>query len=131
MTRIRLLLLAVLALLVVAAPAEAASVKGNWKGTVQIIRGGSGSFPMKMTITRTKVGARAGRLSNPGTPCRGTLRVIGRRNGGYDLRYRELSGSKKCTGNDRIFIRRRGERLLWRAVAPGGTQVGRALLRRA
>jgi hypothetical protein len=131
MRRIRLLLLAVLALLVVAAPAEAASVKGTWKGTAQVIRGGSGTFPMKMTIKRTKVGVRAGRLSNPGTPCRGTLRVIRRRNGGYDLRYRELSRSKQCTGDDRIFVRRRGTRLLWRATAPGGTQVGRALLRRA
>jgi hypothetical protein len=130
MTRIRLLL-AVLALLVVAAPAEAASVKGKWKGSVEIVRGGTGTFPMKMTITRTTVGARAGRLSNPGMPCRGTLRVLSRRNGGYFLRYKELSRSTRCTGNDKVFIRRRGKRLLWRATSPGGKQVGRALLRRA
>jgi len=130
MSRLRILPIAALASLVLAAPAEAASVKGRWKGTVQIVRGGSGSFPMKMTITRTEVGARAGRLSNPGTPCRGTLRVIGRRNGGYDLRYRELSRSKQCTGDDKIFVKRKGAKLSWRATAPSG-QVGRALLRRA
>ena len=127
MTRTRIALIALVASLVVAAPAQAASVKGTWKGTVH---SGSISFPMKMTITRTKVGAKAGTLSNPGSPCHGTLRVSGRSNGGYSLRYKETSRSSKCTGDDRIFIKRKGARLSWRATAPSG-QVGRALLRRA
>jgi hypothetical protein len=46
------------------------------EGTVKIVRGGSGSFKMKMTIKRTKVGATAGTLSNPGEPCHGTLRPL-------------------------------------------------------
>ena len=127
MTRTRIALIALVASLVVAAPAQAASVKGTWKGTVH---SGSISFPMKMTITRTKVGAKAGTLSNPGSPCHGTLRVSGRSNGGYSLRYKETSRSSKCTGDDRIFIKRKGARLSWRATAPSG-QVGMALLRRA
>ena len=131
MTRLPLALLAVAALLLLAAPAEAASVKGRWKGTVRIVKGGSGSFPVKMTIRRTRVGARAGTLSNPGTPCHGTLRVTARRNGGYSLRYKELSSSSQCTGDDRIFIKRSGARLAWRATSPDGGQVGKALLRRA
>ncbi len=131
MHRTRILLVALLATLVVAAPAQAASVKGSWKGTVHIVKGASGSFAMKMTIRRTRVGARAGTLSNPGQPCHGRLRVTGRRNGGYFLRYTERSSSTKCTGNDRIFIKRRGARLSWRATSPDGRQVGTALLRRA
>ena len=131
MHRTRILLAGVLATLLVAAPAQAASVKGSWKGTVHIVRGGNGSFAMKMTIKRTRVGARAGTLSNPGKPCHGRLRVSGRRNGGYSLRYTELSRSARCTGNDRIFIKRKGARLSWRATSPGGGQVGTALLRRA
>ena len=121
----------VLATLLLAAPAaDAATVRGTWKGTVTVVKGGSGSFPIRMTITRTRVGSRAGTLSNPGTPCRGTLRVTGRRDGGYTLRYRETSGSSRCTGDDRIFIRRTGARLSWRATSPDGRQVGKALLRR-
>jgi hypothetical protein len=85
---------------------------------------------MKMTIKSVKVGSRAGTLSNPGRPCRGTLRVTARRNGGYFLRYRERSRSAMCTGNDRIFIKRKGKRLHWKGTAPGGTQIGKALLRR-
>ena len=131
MSRAAILLTAVLATLLLAAPAQAASVKGRWKGTVHIVKGGTGSFAMKMTITRTRVGARAGTLSNPGTPCHGRLRVTGRRNGGYSLRYTERSRSTKCTGNDRIFVKRKGARLSWRATSPGGGQVGTALLRRA
>ena len=131
MTRLQIALVALLATLVAAAPAEAASVKGRWKGTVRIVKGGSGTFPVKMTIRRTRVGSRAGTLSNPGTPCHGTLRVTSRHDGGYSLRYRELSSSEHCTGNDRIFIRRKGARLSWRATSPDGSQVGRALLRRA
>jgi len=119
------------AALTLAAPAEAASVVGSWKGTVKVARGGSGTFPVKMTISRTRVGARAGTLSNPGTPCHGSLRVSSRHDGGYSLRYKELSGSPKCTGDDRIFIRRKGARLSWRATSPDGRQVGTALLRRA
>jgi hypothetical protein len=68
--------------------------------------------------------------SNTGTPCHGTLRVRSRRNGGVSLRYKERSGSSRCTGDDRIFIKRRGAKLSWRATAPSG-QVGTALLRRA
>jgi hypothetical protein len=127
MLRIRIVLTGLLATLVLAAPAQAASVKGTWKGTVH---SGNLSFPVKMTIKRTTVGSRAGTLSNPGTPCHGTLRVTSRHDGGVSLRYRERSGSSKCTGDDRIFVKRRGAKLSWRAVAPSG-QVGRALLRRA
>jgi hypothetical protein len=84
-----------------------------------------------MTITRTRVGARAGTLSNPGTPCHSSLRVVRRGTAGYTLRYTERSSSSKCTGDDRIVIRRRGARLSWRATSPDGRQVGKALLRRA
>ena len=57
-TRLRILPLAVLATLALATPAKAAkSVKGKWKGTVH---SGNISFPMKMTIKRTKVGSTAG-----------------------------------------------------------------------
>ena len=131
MRRLPIALLAAFSVLLLAAPAEAASVKGRWKGTVHIVKGGTGSFPVKMRITRTRVGARAGTLSNPGTPCHGTLRVSSRRNGGYSLRYKELSSSSRCTGDDRIFIKRSGARLAWRATSPDGGQVGRTLLRRA
>jgi len=131
MTRLQIALIVLLATLVAAAPAEAASVKGRWKGTVRIVKGGSGTFPVKMTIRRTRVGSRAGTLSNPGTPCHGTLRITSRHDGGYSLRYRELSSSTQCTGDDRIFIKRKGARLSWRATSPDGVQVGRALLRRA
>ena len=44
-----------LATLLLAAPAQAASVKGKWKGTVH---SGTITFPVKMTIKRTKVGAK-------------------------------------------------------------------------
>jgi hypothetical protein len=132
MTRAKLVTACALAMLLLAAPvAEAASVKGTWKGTVHLAQAGTRSFPMKMTIRRTKVGAKAGTLSNPGSPCHGTLRVSSRRNGGYSLRYKETSSSPKCTGNDRIFIKRKGSRLSWRATSPSGSQVGKALLRRA
>jgi hypothetical protein len=127
MSRLRILPIAVLASLVLAAPAEAASVKGRWKGTVH---SGSISFPVKMTIKRTRVGSTAGTLSNPGTPCRGTLTVTSGRNGGVSLQYHEKSNTSKCTGDDRIFVKRKGAKLSWRATAPSG-QVGRALLRRA
>jgi hypothetical protein len=129
MTRARILPLAVLATLALATPAEAAkSVKGKWKGTVH---SGSISFAMKMTIERTKVGSTAGTLSNPGSLCHGTLTVSSRRNGGYSLRYHEKSSAtSKCTGDDKIFIKRKGAKLSWRATAPSG-QVGTALLRRA
>ena len=121
------MLITVLTTLLLAAPAQAASVKGTWKGTVHTDN--NLSFPVKMTIRRTAVGSRAGTLSNPGTPCHGTLRVRFRANGGVSLRYKERSGSSRCTGDDRIFIKRKGAKLSWRAVAPSG-QVGRALLRR-
>jgi hypothetical protein len=128
MTRFRIVVTAVVATLLLAAPAQAASVKGTWKGTVH---SGSITFPMKMTIKRTKVGSKAGTLSNPGAPCHGTLRVTARRNGGVYLRYKELHPDKsQCTGDDRIFVKRKGKRLSWRATAPSG-QVGTALLRRA
>jgi hypothetical protein len=119
---IRIVLAAVLVTLLLAAPAEAASVKGTWKGTVH---SGSISFPVKMTIKRTKVGSKAGTLSNPGTPCR----VTSRHDGGISLRYKEKTKTSQCTGDDRIFIKRKGKRLSWRAVAPSG-QVGTATLRR-
>ena len=128
MPRFRIVLTALLATLLLAAPAQAASVKGKWKGTVH---SGSISFPVKMTIKRTKVGSKAGTLSNPGAPCHGTLRVTARRNGGVHLRYKELHpDTTQCTGDDRIFIKRKGKRLSWRATAPSG-QVGTATLRRA
>jgi hypothetical protein len=82
-----------------------------------------------MTIKRTKVGSKAGTLSNPGTPCHGTLRVTSRHDGGISLRYKEKTKTSQCTGDDRIFIKRKGKRLSWRAVAPSG-QVGTATLRR-
>jgi hypothetical protein len=128
MTRLRIVPVAVLATLALAAPAQAAkSVKGKWKGTVH---SGSISFPVKMTIKRTRVGSTAGTLSNPGTPCRGTLTVTSRHDGGVSLQYHEKSGATNCTGDDKIFVKRKGAKLRWRATAPSG-QVGRALLRRA
>jgi hypothetical protein len=129
MTRARIVPLAVLATLALATPAQAAkSVKGKWKGTVH---SGSISFKMKMTIKRTKVGSTAGTLSNPGSPCHGTLTVTSRHDGGISLQYHEKNtAAGECTGNDRIFIKRKGAKLRWRAVAPSG-QVGTATLRRA
>jgi hypothetical protein len=128
MTRLRIVPVAVLATLALAAPAQAAkSVKGKWKGTVH---SGSISFPVKMTIKRTRVGSTAGTLSNPGTPCRGTLTVTSRHDGGVSLQYHEKSGATNCTGDDKIFVKRKGAKLRWRATAPSG-QVGKALLRRA
>ena len=126
MPRIRIVLTALLAALLLAAPAQAASVKGKWKGTVT---SGNIKFPVKMTIKRTKVGSKAGTLSNPGSPCHGTLRVTARRNGALHLRYKETTRTSQCTGDDRIVIKRKGTRLSWRATAPSG-QVGTALLRR-
>jgi hypothetical protein len=131
MTRASIVIACVLATLLLAAPARAASIRGTWKGTVHVVKGGSRSFPVKMTIKRTRVGARAGMLSNPGEPCHGTLRVASRHDGGYTLRYKERSRSAKCTGNDRIFVRRKGARLSWRGTSPDRKQVGEALLRRA
>jgi hypothetical protein len=127
MTGIRIVLISVVATLLVAAPAEAAGVKGTWKGTVH---SGNITFPVKMTIKRTKVGSKAGTLSNPGAPCHGTLRVTSRHDGGISLLYKEKIQTSQCTGNDRIFIKRKGKRLSWRAVAPSG-QVGTATLHRA
>jgi hypothetical protein len=130
MTRARILPLAVLASLALVAPAQAAtSVKGRWKGTVHVV-GKTLTFPVRMTIKRTRVGSTAGTLSNPGTPCHGTLVVRSHHDGGVSLQYQERSTSSKCTGNDRIFVKRRGARLRWSATAPNG-QRGRALLRRA
>jgi hypothetical protein len=128
MTRLRILPIAVLATLALATPAEAAkSVKGKWKGTVH---SGSISFPMKMTIKKTKVGSTAGTLSNPGSPCHGTLTVTSRHDGGISLQYHEKNkSSTQCTGNDKIFVKRKGAKLSWRAVAPSG-QVGKATLKR-
>ena len=127
MTRARILPLAILATLALATPAQAAkSVKGKWKGTVH---SGTISFKMKMTIKRTKVGSTAGTLSNPGSPCHGTLTVASRHDGGLSLQYHEKGGGN-CTGDDKIFIKRKGAKLRWRAVAPSG-QVGKALIRRA
>ena len=128
-TRARILPLAILATLALATPAQAAtSVKGKWKGTVH---SGSISFKMKMTIKRTKVGSTAGTLSNPGSPCHGTLTVTSRHDGGISLPVpREVHGGSECTGDDKIFIKRKGAKLRWRAVAPSG-QVGTATLRRA
>ena len=150
MTRARILPLAILATLALATPAQAAkSVKGKWKGTVH---SGSISFKMKMTIKRTKVGSTAGTLSNPGSPCHGTLTVrtgpdgamtpssppchgtltaTSRHDGGLSLQYHEKNtAAGECTGNDKIFIKRKGAKLRWRAVAPSG-QVGTATLKRA
>jgi hypothetical protein len=131
MTRARILPLAILATLALATPAQAAkSVKGKWKGTVHVV-GSTTKFKMKMTIKRTKVGSTAGTLSNPGSPCHGTLTVTSRHDGGLSLQYHEKNtAAGECTGNDKIFIKRKGAKLRWRAVAPSG-QVGKALLRRA
>jgi hypothetical protein len=130
MTRARVLPIAVLATLALASPAQAAkSVKGKWKGTVHVV-GSTTKFKMKMTIKKTKVGSTAGTLSNPGSPCRGALTVTSRHDGGLSLQYHELSTGMDCTGDDKIFIKRKGAKLSWRAVAPSG-QVGKALLRRA
>src|SRR3954467_6458828 len=130
MTRARIVPLAILANLALATPAQAAkSVKGKWKGTVHVV-GSTTKFKMKMTIKRTKVGSTAGTLSNPGSPCHGTLTVTSRHDGGLSLQYHEKSGDGHCTGDDKIFIKRKGAKLRWRAVAPSG-QVGTATLRRA
>ena len=127
MTRLRILPIAVLATFAFATPAQAAkSVKGKWKGTVH---SGNISFPIKMNIKKTKVGSTAGTLSNPGTPCHGTLTVTSRHDGGISLQYHEKSTTGSCTGDDKIFIKRKGAKLRWRAVAPSG-QVGTATLKR-
>ena len=130
MPRARILPLAILATLALATPAQAAkSVKGKWKGTVHVV-GSTTTFKMRMTIRHTKVGSTAGTLSNPGSPCHGTLTVTSRHDGGLSLQYHEKSGDRNCTGDDKIFIKRKGAKLRWRAVAPSG-QVGTATLRRA
>ena len=130
MTRLRILPLAVLATFALATPAHAAkSVKGKWKGTVHLV-GSTTTFSMKMNIKRTKVGSTAGTLSNPGSPCHGTLTVTSRHDGGLSLQYHEKATSGNCTGDDKIFVKRKGAKLRWRATAPSG-QVGKALLRRA
>jgi hypothetical protein len=130
MTRARILPLAILATLALATPAQAAkSVKGKWKGTVHVV-GSTTKFKMKMTIRHTKVGSTAGTLSNPGSPCHGTLTVTSRHDGGLSLQYQEQSTGMDCTGDDKIFIKRKGAKLRWRAVAPSG-QVGTATLKRA
>jgi hypothetical protein len=128
MTRARIVPIAILATLALASPAQAAkSVKGKWKGTVH---SGDISFKMKMTIKKTKVGSTAGTLSNPGSPCHGTLTVTSRHDGGISLQYHEKNtAAGECTGNDKIFIKRKGAKLRWRAVAPSG-QVGTATLKR-
>jgi hypothetical protein len=119
-----------LAAAAVAAPVGAATVEGTWRGTVRVVSGDRGSFAVLMRIDRLRVGERSGTLRNPGTPCRGTLRLTGRRNGGYAFRYRERSRSSDCTGDDRIFVRLRGSRLSWQATSPDGRQVARGTLRR-
>ena len=84
-----------------------------------------------MTIKRTKVGSKAGTLSNPGAPCHGTLRVTARATGASTCATRSTTRTRrKCTGDDRIFVKRKGKRLSWQATAPSG-QVGTAILRRA
>ena len=85
--------------------------------------------PDQDDIEQTKVGSTAGTLSNPGTPCHGTMTVTSRHDGGISLQYHEKSTTGSCTGDDKILIKRTGAKLRWRATAPSG-QVGTALLRR-
>ncbi len=128
MTRLRILPLAVLATLALATPAQAAkSVKGKWKGTVH---SGNISFPMKMTIKRTKVGLDGRHALQPGhAVSRHADRHLAPQRRRLAAVPREVD-DRICTGDDKIFIKRKGAKLRWRATAPSG-QVGKALLRRA
>ena len=130
--RLRRLLPLLLALLLLPAGASpaAGSVKGTWSGSARVTKGDQPGFKVRMTITRLRTGQRAGTLSYPGTPCRGSVRLRGRRDGGYSFRYRESSGAAQCTNDDSIFVRRVDGRLSWRARARGGQLVARATLRR-
>ena len=130
MTRLRILPVALLATFALATPAQAAkSVKGKWKGTVH---SGNISFPMKMTIKKTKVGSTAGTLSNPGSPCHGKLTVTSHRNGGISLQYHETSTSSSFTGDDKIFDQAQGREAFVARRRRRARQVAQAsLLRRA
>jgi hypothetical protein len=113
------------------AVAQTATVTGNWAGTARLVRGGRASFAVTMSITALRPGQPAGTVAYPSSPCRGTIRFSGRTNGGFAFRYRETSSSRRCTGNDTIFVRLQGAQLSWRATSPNGRRVGRGLLRRA
>ena len=125
------ILAALLACLALAAPALAAGgIKGSWTGTYHVVKGPSGSAAVKVKITRLRKGRTAGTVAYPGSPCHGTVVLLRRSRSGYVFRYHER-GSGRCTGDDRIVMRRQGARLYWRATAPGGGQVGVGLLRRS
>ena len=132
MTRARILPLAILATLALATPAQAAkSVKGKWKGTVHArsVAGNRFSFPMRLTIKRTKVGSTAGTLSNPGSPCHSQLTVASRHDGGLSLQYHE-----KGFRGEQLHRRRQDLRRCARARSCAGArsrpdgQVGTATL---
>lgn len=121
-----------LSALLVPSPAGAAqSVKGKWRGQVTLVKGGNGSFPVVMRISRLVVGQRAGALRNPGSPCHGPIQLLSRNDGRYAFRYHEASAAEKCTGDDRIVVHRSGPDLRWRGVSPDHRVVGKGLLHRA
>jgi hypothetical protein len=127
--KIRTAGLALVASLALAAPASAASIKGTWSGSYHVIKGGRGTFAVRVHITQLRKGRRAGTVSYPGSQCRGKVVLLRHARSGYSFRYHERG--RGCTGNDTILMRRQGARLYWRATSPGGGQVGVALLRRA
>jgi hypothetical protein len=123
------ILAALIACLALAAPAVASSsIKGSWRGTYRVVKGGSGSATVKVKITRLRKGRTAGTVSYPGSACHGTVVLLRHTRSGYVFRYRER-GRGGCTGDDQIVMRRQGSRLYWRATAPGGGQVGVGRLR--
>ena len=112
------------------APASAASIKGTWKGTISYVKGGSGSFPLIMKINATHVGRKSGKIQIPGAPCRGPITLERRKGPKYFFQYRENSGVKQCTGDDRVTVRLVGGMLRWKGVSPDGDIVGKGTLRR-
>ncbi len=127
----RMALATVLTASIAAAPADAASIKGTWKGKVTITSPtGTGSYTQIVKVNALTVGKKGGKIQIPGETCRGPLIYKGRKGPKYLFKYRENSGDPACTGDDKITLSLVGGKLRWKGVSPDGSVIGRGTLRR-
>lgn len=82
-----------------------------------------------MKIGDLKQGRSSGRIFNPGSPCKGKIIYKGRKGPKYLFRYREVTNTSDCTGDDKITVSLSGGQLMWKGVSPAGI-VGKARLDR-
>lgn len=105
--------------------AQAAGIRGSWRGmTYEKIGGGGFSTPVIVRIAQLRAGHRAGRVIFPPIdaspmPCRGPIRYLGRSpRGGYRFLYRETNrkavDSDDCSPASHILLVPHGSRLFIR-----------------